>query len=273
MRSRLTDAPRLLAAALLLAVLPATAGAQARPQYPERAVRRDIPLTDMIRRAFAAGTRDSTGRPGPHYWQLWTDYTISARLDEPTGVVTGHERVVVRNTSDSAMRQIVLRLDQNIFSSNVARDEQAPVLTDGMQVTALTVDGQVVDLNPPPRARFRRSGEAPPQPTLAAYGLTQTVAVITLPTPIPAHGSFTLTADWHFTVPRLPPNTRGIRMGAWGDSLVQAGQWYPRVAVFDDLREGGWDTDGNFWIDKGNTRTDVLTPDYHFFLQCRRETP
>jgi hypothetical protein len=244
MRSRVTDAPRLLAASLLLAVLPAVAGAQARPRYPERAVRRDIPLTDMIRRAFAAGTRDSTGRPGPHYWQLWTDYTISARLDEPTGVVTGHERVVVQNTSDSAMRQIVLRLDQNIFSSNVARDEAAPVLTDGMQVTALTVDGQVVDLNPPPRFMRRGPGAgAPPPPTLAAYGLTQTVATITLPAPIPPHGSFTLTADWHFTVPPLPPNTRGIRMGAWGDSLVQVGQWYPRVAVFDDLREGGWDTD------------------------------
>ena len=40
---------------------------------PERAVRRDIPMTDMIRRAYAAGTRDSTGRPGVHYWQLWMD--------------------------------------------------------------------------------------------------------------------------------------------------------------------------------------------------------
>ena len=32
-------------------------------------------------------------------------------------------------------------------------------------------------------------------------------------------------------------------MGAWGDTLYQVGQWYPRVTVFDDLREGGWDTD------------------------------
>ena len=35
---------------------------------PPRAVRRDIPMTNAIRRAFAAGTRDSTGRPGRNYW-------------------------------------------------------------------------------------------------------------------------------------------------------------------------------------------------------------
>jgi hypothetical protein len=44
----------------------AAATATALP-LPERAVRRDIPMTDMIRRAYAAGTRDSTGRPGAHY--------------------------------------------------------------------------------------------------------------------------------------------------------------------------------------------------------------
>jgi hypothetical protein len=58
--------------------------ATASTPLPQRAVRRDIPMTDMIRRAFAAGTRDSSGRPGPHYWQLWMDYTINARFDSAT---------------------------------------------------------------------------------------------------------------------------------------------------------------------------------------------
>jgi len=48
---------------------------------PPRAVRRDLPMTNAIRRAHAAGTRDSTGLPGRRYWQLWTDYAIEARLD------------------------------------------------------------------------------------------------------------------------------------------------------------------------------------------------
>ena len=228
-----------------LAGPPATAAAQARARLPGRAVRRDIPLTDMIRRAFAAGTRDSTGNPGPHYWQLSTDYTISAKLDPSAGVVSGHERVVVQNPGDSAMHEIVLRLDQNIFAPSAPRAQAAPGsvrLTDGMQVTGLMLNGQPVDLNPPPRFGAFGPGAPPPQLLLAAYNLTQTSATITLPTPVPAHGSVTLEADWHFTVPKVDGG-RGVRMGAWGDSLYQVAQWYPRVAVFDDLREGGWDTD------------------------------
>jgi hypothetical protein len=32
-------------------------------------------------------------------------------------------------------------------------------------------------------------------------------------------------------------------MGAWGDTLYEVAQWYPRIAVYDDLRRGGWDTE------------------------------
>lgn len=224
-------------------VLPAVGASQATPKYPERAVRRDIPMTDMIRAAFAAGTRDSSGRPGPKYWQLWTDYTISARFDPTTGLLTGHERIQVANNSDTVMSRIVLRLDQNIFSPNVPRAEVVAQITDGMQLASLSVDGQPVNLTPPPRVFRRGPNGAPPPVTLAAYDTAQTVATVTLPNPIPAHGSVTLEADWHFTVPKVAPQARGDRMGAWGDSLYQVAQWYPRVAMFDDLRPGGWDTD------------------------------
>ncbi|MFI5238772.1 MAG: M1 family peptidase, partial [Gemmatimonadales bacterium] len=117
------------------------------PSTAPRAVRRDIPLTNMIRRAWADGTRDSTGRPGRNYWQLWNDYTINARFDAPTSSISGSERIVVHNNSDSAMRTIVLRLDQNIYRANVPRAETVPDITDGMVVTRLIVDGANVDLS------------------------------------------------------------------------------------------------------------------------------
>ena len=66
--------------------LQAMAGA---PAETPRAIRRDVPMTNAIRRAFDAGTRDSTGRPGPNYWQLQTDYTINVRLDPATQTLTG----------------------------------------------------------------------------------------------------------------------------------------------------------------------------------------
>ena len=71
----------LLAAAHALSAQPAS---RAGDRLPERAVRRDIPITNAIRRAYVAGTRDSTGRPGRNYWQLRTDYRIDVALDPAT---------------------------------------------------------------------------------------------------------------------------------------------------------------------------------------------
>lgn len=231
-----------IAVAFVLGAMPGSLTAQASGNAPTRAIRRDIPMTDMIQRAFAAGTRDSTGRPGRNYWQLWTDYTINASLDPATGKLTGHERVTVQNNSPNEMRTIVLRLDQNIFAPNAIRAVRMPSITEGMILTALSVDGQSVDLNPPARGRFRGRNNAS-KPVLAVYDTGTTLATIVLPDPVAAHGSFTLEADWHFTVPKVPAGVRGERMGAWGDSLYQVGQWYPQVAMYDDLFAGGWDTD------------------------------
>lgn len=227
----------LRALVLAVAILPATAAAQA----PTRAIRRDIPLTNMIRRALAAGTRDSTGQPGKNYWQTQVDYTIHARLDVPTMRITGRETVVIHNNSDAAMSSIQLRLDQNVFAANVPKAESMPEITDGMRVTRLVFNGEPVDLNPPLRRRGGPGAPGGPQTAqLAASGMSTTSARITLPTPIAPHSTATLEAEWNFKAP-ASDNGRGMRMGSWGDSLVQVAEWYPRVAVYDDLR--GWDTD------------------------------
>ena len=225
----------------LCAADPSRAAAQAGPAkpgaLPPRAIRRDLRQTDMIRRAYAAGTRDSTGRPGARYWQLFTNYTIEARLDPTTSTLSGHERVSFTNTSDSAMDAIVLRLDQNIFRANVPRSETVTDITDGLQLTRLVINGTAVDLGAPPaRGANGRMG-----PDLREE-ITQTVARIPLPAPIAAGGTATIEAEWSFRVPRAD-GVRGLRMGRWGDTLYQVAQWYPRVAMFDDLRDGHWDTD------------------------------
>ena len=187
---------------------------------PMRAIQRDIPLTNTIRRAFAAGTRDSTGRPGRNYWQQWMEYTINARLDAATSTITGHETVVLHNNSDSALRRVVLRLDQNYFAPRAGRIEPMPStieVTSGMKVSRIDVDGQPA----------------------TASGLDETVASIDLRNPIaPKGGRATLAIDWSFEVPAVQSG-RGQRMGRQGDTLYQVAQWYPRVAMYDDLR--GWD--------------------------------
>jgi hypothetical protein len=191
-------------------------------QAPERAVRRTIPLGRSIERAFAGGTRDSTGRPGPRYWQLKTDYRIDASLDPETGILTGRELVTITNPSDSALRTIVIRLYQNRFAPNVARASAVAEITGGIRVTKVVANGHVVELT-------RR----------AAQWSTATFVEIALTAPIEPGSSGTLEVGWSFKVPSIPEGRRGDRMGSWGTRLYQLAQWYPQVAKYDDLR--GWD--------------------------------
>jgi hypothetical protein len=227
------------------------AAAQGAPRLPERAVRRDIPITNSIRRAYAAGTRDSTGRPGRNYWQIRTDYTISARLDPTTSRLTGRETVVLHNNSPDSLGQIVLRLDPNIFLGNTP--QAAPwvpsEVTDGMVITRMTINGAAVDLDPAPvagadgaraaqAAAAAQNAQVPNQPKMLS-GKT-TVARVNLPTKLLPHSNTTLEIEWNHKIPGGPGS--GHRMTQrWADTLYQPTQWYPRVAVYDDLR--GWDTE------------------------------
>ncbi|HET9440550.1 MAG TPA: M1 family metallopeptidase [Longimicrobiales bacterium] len=202
---------------------------------PERAVRRTLPMTNMIRRAHMAGTRDSTGRPGRNYWQLWTEYDINARLDVRTSTITGRETIVLHNNSPESLTEIVLRLDQNIYAPHAVRATQLPEITEGTKVTRITLNGQPVSLTPAPN-----QGPNTQVTTPTAFGLNSTVANIRLPgaNSIQPKTTARLEIDWSFRVP-LAEGGRGLRMGRWADSLYQVAQWYPRVAVYDDLR--GWD--------------------------------
>jgi hypothetical protein len=208
-----------------------------------RAVRRTIPMTDMIQRAFAAGTRDSTGAPGRNYWQTRVDYSIDARLEPSTSMLSGTETATIHNDGDQEMPAIVMRLDQNIFRGESPR--AYPTVpsenTDGMVIGSMSVDGQEVDLNPDMASLRGRRGGMPSVARPTLVNGTQTSAIIVLPKPIPAKSTVELKVAWRFKMAG-GEGGRGHRMTArWADTLYQATQWYPRVAVFDDLN--GWDTE------------------------------
>jgi hypothetical protein len=226
----------LLGAAL---TLEAQIPSPARP--PERAVRRTIPMTNAIRHAFAAGTRDSSGRPGRNYGQLRTDYSIDARLDPTTSRITGHETIVVQNNTNDSLATIVMRLDQNlfIFQSPHASPWVPAEATDGFVITRMTVNGQAVNLAATASGGRGGRGAAAPAPTEnRASGMNSTRAAISLVNAIPARGRATIEVDWSHKVPGGPGIAHRM-VQRWADTLYQPTQWYPRVAVYDDLR--GWD--------------------------------
>lgn len=216
--------------------------AQQNPQTPirnsvqteTRAIRHEVPMTNSIRKAFEAGTRDFTGTPGPNYWQLETDFTIQATLDPSTQTISGTEKILVHNNSKDDLNEIVLRLDHNIFRADVPRGTSVPAeTTDGMILTAIKVAGESVDLDaaPPGRNTPRK---------LSIRGLQSTVATIYLVNPIKAGSTAELEISWNTKLPG-GEGGRGHRMTQRFDStLFQPTQWFPRLAKYDDLR--GWET-------------------------------
>ena len=205
-----------------------------------RAIRRNIPIPNPIQQAYKVGTRDLSGRPGPNYWQLRTDFNIKVQLDPAAHTLTGQQTITIHNTSPDELDRIVLRLDHNIFRPLAQRGASTPAeTTEGMVLTRVAIDGVDIDLKTPGRGRSRpRNGSAPSRNSIR--GLKQTVATISLAIPIAPHSKADLEIDWHTQLPGGDEG-RGHRMTQrWGEKLVQPTQWFPRLAKYDDML--GWDT-------------------------------
>ncbi|MES2523668.1 MAG: M1 family metallopeptidase [Gemmatimonadota bacterium] len=230
----------------------AASAASSTAGVPPRAVRRDVPITNSIRRALAAGTRDSTGSPGRNYWQMRADYRIDVRLDPGTSRLTGKARITVVNNSPDSLPYIGLRLDPNHFLGNAphAAPWVPAEVTDGMVITRLTVDGRTANIasSAPPgdgasgaRALATAAANAANAPSSGEPMLLNgrsTNARIRLASALKSKGTSTIEIDWNHKLPGGPGS--GHRMvQRWADTLYQPTQWFPRVSVYDDLR--GWD--------------------------------
>ena len=191
---------------------------------PQRAVRRDLPLWPSMRKAYVMGTRDSSGAPGKRYWQQKVDYKIDASLDPQTNQVRGSETITLHNTTPDTLKTVALRLYQNYFTPRVDRNDYVTDITDGVTVERLSVNSAAIDL---------RNNKQ--------YDLNDRIAVITPASPILPGATATIETAWRFTVPLVDTTVRGQRMGRYGSYLYQVAQWYPQIAMYDELR--GWDTD------------------------------
>lgn len=191
--------------------------------------------------------RSGDGAPGPAYWQNRADYVIAARLDPGTKTLSGVETITYTNNSPQALDVLWLQLDQNIYR----RDSRAGA-AGGRPRTQFT-DGDVLD-----SVAIDTGGVF----AAAHYLVSDTRLMVSLPTALrPAGGQIKLRIGYHYTV----PGTFGGRT-AWTDTphgeIYDIAQWYPRMAVFDDVR--GWDPlpylGNEFYLEYGDFDYAVTVP-------------
>jgi hypothetical protein len=203
---------------------PVAAPAPARAPEPPARVREPIPPVDPspeFQRAVERGTRTTTGRPGPRYWQQWAVYTIRAELDTATAMLSGTETVRYHNRSPDSLGEVYLHVLANIFAPGAPTNDSTP-RTSPVAFSRVVAQGAVLGVVD--------SADRP------GYRVDGTVMRIRLPRQVPPGGSVDLEFAW-----RLPVPPEGAPRGGQTGSVYVVSYWYPQMAVYDDVV--GWQTD------------------------------
>jgi hypothetical protein len=222
----------LLAAALLPACAPATRTVQPAPAAQDTARKPaplPLPVSEPYTRALARGTRSADGRPGPRYWQQRVRYDIRAELDPATAALTGSERITYLNRSPDTLRVLTMNVYQNLFTPP-AVSAGSRLNTGGMTLTRFVLQGQ-------PLAAL--AGEAWSQAIHGAtprggYTVEGTMAGVSFPRPLAPGDSAVFEIDWRYKVPPAGAPRTGWE-DALGGRVYQVAQWYPQIAVYDDV--------------------------------------
>src|SRR5216117_2404630 len=199
--------------------------------------------------------REGSGRPGPEYWQQRADYTIAVSLDTATHTIAGRETIRYTNCSPDTLRYIWLQLDQNLF-----RDDSRGALLnrrDARFAARGFHGGFVLDRV----ESVRPSGRQTVRLILKTIE-DGTVMRVELDRPLPPRGVTSLEIGYSFQVPEHGADRMGREQfpDGW---LYEIAQWYPRLAVYDDVR--GWNTEqylgqGEFYLEYGDIDFAITVP-------------
>jgi hypothetical protein len=236
---------RCVTGVVLLALALALAG-RLRAQTPEVAPSPFRPLALPA----PSDVRTGSGRPGRGYWQQRVDYRISATLDPATHQLRGRETIHYVNRSPDPLPYLWLFVEQNICAPGSVTNQldQPPLVFLGS-----TFDFSCKGFEGGLTLEHVRLG-----PRDAVTTVLGTTMRIDLPRPLAPGQYLDLDLAWHFTVPDYGAG----RMGRDG-ALYLLGQWYPRMAVYDDVR--GWNHEpyiggGEFYLEYGRFDVSLTVP-------------
>ena len=188
--------------------------------------------------------RTADGEAGPDYWQQRADYSITATLDTTARSIAGAMTIKYVNNSPDTLRFVWLQVDQNLYKPGSKGSVINPAdsrwgarnFQGGYVIDKLTVDGKSV--------------QSRVDDTMMRVDLEKPLA--------PRGGTATIAMSFSFRV----PDHGSDRMGR-DSTLYEIAQWFPRMAVYDDVR--GWNTDpylgqGEFYLEYGDYEFAVTVP-------------
>ena len=203
--------------------------------------------------------RTGAGAPGPDYWQQRVDYVIRASLDTVAQTVTGEERITYTNNSPDTLHYLWIQLDQNLFNSSSrgshlfdqdsrfgTRGAEGGVTLSRVAQPALPADGR---------------GRGAVAAAKLKYLVNGTLMKVDLARPLVPGGKQVLDIAWSFP---FGPNSNRMGIELIDSSYVyEVAQWYPRLAVYDDVR--GWNTEqylgqGEFYLEYGSFDVSLTVP-------------
>ncbi|HVZ76710.1 MAG TPA: M1 family metallopeptidase [Gemmatimonadaceae bacterium] len=235
-----------VALAVLAAAAPAVARAQSRA---ELAVADSSPFRPLVL-PTPNDVRTGSGRPGAHYWQQEADYRIAATLDPARNQLTGRETIHYTNHSPDTLPYLWMFLEQNLCApgsiTNTLNQPPLKFLDSEFDFSCQGFNGGLA------LESVRIGGRE------AAHAIYGTTMRIDLARPLAPGASVDIDAAWTFKV----PEQGGGRMGHDGP-LYEIAQWYPRMAVYDDVH--GWNHEpyigaGEFYLEYGNFDASITVP-------------
>ena len=203
--------------------------------------------------------RSGSGRPGPAYWQNRADYKITAELNEADSTITADETISYSNNSPDSLPYLWIQLDQNLSREDSRGTATGPVggtrlsprqFTQGFVLKSVKIDqdGRKFD---------------------AKYIVTDTRLQIIMPSAMkPKGGTIKLEISYSFEIPSYGSGRMG-RTDTKNGAIYEIAQWYPRMAVYDDVQ--GWNTlpylgQGEFYLEYGDFDFSIKVPEDHIVV-------
>lgn len=208
-------------------------------------------------------TRSASGQPGHEYWQNRADYQLTAKLDEDKNEISGTGIITYINNSPDKMNFVWMHIDQNLFKSDSRGNAVIPV--NGSRNGA---QGQIFDGGHKIKSvKVISTNKGVATEKEAKYTITDTRMQVFLPQELKSKGGVVkIKIDFSF----ISPNEGSDRMGiieSKNGKVFSVAQWYPRMAVYDDVR--GWNTNpyigaSEFYLEYGDFDISITAPSNHY---------